>query len=210
MTSIISVAVMQARYYSITSSPIYEKRITNLAELLDSDVPIKFSEGLRLLFMFSVNNPKYAKILQRMEVLPDRDLAVNLKRAYHENFATVTDNGLLIMNPFLKNAMQVFEVYSFVTCFLVQKNHVLYEYFTNNLTTIVESGFVDKFVSEMKFKYSRHQYFKEENILVRLTVAHVEGPLFILGAGYIAAILGFFLEHTYFYYKSVRKGHKYI
>lgn len=201
---------MQAKYFSIISSPIYEKRITNLDQLLDSDVPIKSSEGLRLLFMFSGNNPKYTKILQRMEILPSRDLAVNLKRAYHENFATVTDTGLLIMNPYLKSAMQVFEVYSFVTCFLMQKNHVLYEYFTDNLTTIVESGFVDKFVSEMKFKYSRHQYFKEEHRLVRLTVTHVEGPLFILAGGYIAALLLFVSEHVHFYYKKLEKGRKII
>ncbi|KAJ8934703.1 hypothetical protein NQ318_008501 [Aromia moschata] len=122
--SLIISAIIQGRFYSSISSPIYENAITNLEQLIDSDIAIKFSGGLKIIFI----------------------------------------------------------------------KHVLYEYFDKTLQTIIECGFMEKFISAIKFKYSLQQYVNEESKIFQISMNHMEGPFLILIIGIILGWVAFSCE----------------
>ncbi|KAJ8981699.1 hypothetical protein NQ317_003420 [Molorchus minor] len=190
--SLILSAVIQGKFYSFISSPLYESQITNLEQLVDSKIPIKFSDGLKIIFMF--NGPTSDRVLKRYETLLNPDLLENSITAYNENFATVIDRGALIMNPSIIHKMQMFHLFSFETCFLVQSKHILFEYFDKTLQRIIECGFMEKMISDTKFHYSLKEYVKEENkkdnnSLILIVVDILQSPDSALKSLYIRRVI---------------------
>lgn len=178
--------------YSFLSKPPYEKPIENLKDLADTNMPLKYSDGMRVLF--DENDAVAREILNRGSSLQNKTFVSYAYQAYYNNYATIIEEGVLVLEPNLAEALQMFELHSFIMCYYMPKNHILYDYFDKVVHTIIESGCMDKIISEMKFYYANIRYiFKnEENSRVSLNQIGMAFLLLILG--YIISIFVFLME----------------
>ncbi|RZB39438.1 hypothetical protein BDFB_012735, partial [Asbolus verrucosus] len=144
-TSLLTSVVLEARLYDIFSNPVYENDVTDLEKLLSSDLPLKFPEGMAILFLFT--GPQNQRVF-------DTYIATNLslmgclnELITRKDFATIIDTGILVMRPNIKEIVNIFDIAYFQTVFYMKKHHELFEIFNAVIKRIVESGFsVDMFL----------------------------------------------------------------
>lgn len=187
--------MVQGKLFSFLSKPLYEKPIENLEELVDSNLQLKFIDGMRVLF--DENDRVHREILNRGAPLPNFTFMTYAYEAYSNNYAVIIEEGVLILQPSFRTVLQMFEIHNFIMCYYMPMNHILYEYFDKMVRRIIESGFLDKIVSEMKFNYANIGYVFEEKVFSKVSFDQIEIALFILLLGYILSITAFVLEIFY-------------
>lgn len=155
---------------------------------------------MRILFMD--NSTINQEILNRAIPLTNENDAF-LKYAYeahYNKYAVIIDQGVLILQPNLKNVLQTFEIHAFIMCYFMPKNHILHKYFDNTIRRIIESGFLDKIISEMKFFYSNKGYLRDQDDgISRVSLKQMEIAFFLLIFGYSIDIIVFLIELLYYY-----------
>nr|XP_023021753.1 glutamate receptor 3.1-like [Leptinotarsa decemlineata] len=193
--TLILAAIVQGKLFSFISKPPLEKPITNLEELAASDVPIKALEVTKRLFMFKDKTNDI--ILEKIEIL-EKVESLNIIAGYalKQNFATIVDDGVLILEPNFKKLMQYFTISNILMVFYMPFDHVLNEYFEKTLHRIVESGFFSQSISKWKHIYSlRSKIEEKEKTVFSIGVHQIESAFFVLAFGITSAFLTFILEH---------------
>jgi hypothetical protein len=184
--SLLTCVVLQARLYDIFSNPVYENDITDLDKLLDSRLPLKFSDGLAILFLFT--GPQNQRVFDtyigtNLTLMESLDQLINSK-----DFATIIDTGVLVMRPNIRNVVNIFDIAYFQTCIYMKKNHELFEILNEAVKKIVETGFVNKFVSDVRWQcFLRDRSNNEDNGFFELSLSHIQGAFMVLLYGQISA-----------------------
>lgn len=165
----------------------------NLKELIEANIPLKFSDGMRVLFL-DVNTVN-SELLKRGSPLENDSFLSHAYEAYQHNYAVIVDQGVLILNPNFKEVLQMFPIHSFTMCYFLPKNHVLYDYFDRTIRIIIETGFLDKIISEMKFHYTSTGDRFEKTESSKVSLKQMEMAFVLLIFGYILATCVFIIEY---------------
>lgn len=181
--------------YSFLSKPLYEKPILSLKELIDADFSLKFVDGMRVLF--DDTDPVNAEVLKRGAALSSGTFLSYAYEAHYNNYAVIIDQGVLILQPNLIEVLQMFPIHSFIMCYYMPTNHVLYEYFDGTIRRIIESGFLDKIISEMKFYYTNTGDIFEKKDFSKVSLKQMEMAFLLLIMGYILSICVLIIESIY-------------
>lgn len=190
--------VLQGRLYDILSNPIYENDITDLDKMLESGLPMVINEGTSVLFLFM--GPQNQRVFDTY-IPTNWSLLDSLDKLIREkNFATIIDTGCLIMRPTpkAKRSYNIFDIAYFQTCVYMRKYHELFEILNADTMNMVEMGFVEKFVSDTRWKY----YLEQEPIretsgdgdFFKFSFSHMEMAFYSLAVWFSLAILVLFGE----------------
>ncbi|EEZ99852.1 hypothetical protein TcasGA2_TC002634 [Tribolium castaneum] len=176
--SLLTCTILQGSLYDILKNPLYDNDITNLDKLLESGLPMKFTDGLSVLFIYNgaQNRRVFDKYIGMNVLLVEcLDLLISEK-----NFATVVDTGALIMRPNIRQSVNIFDIAYFQTVFYMRKCHELFNVFDRELKHIVESGFVDKFVSDMRWKCFLKYKTDYDHGALQFSLEHFQGGFMVL------------------------------
>lgn len=140
------------------------------------------------------DDPINREILRCATSLVDDSFVNYAYEAFYNNTAVIIDEGALILQPNLKQVLQMFEFHNFFICYYMPKNHILYEYFDKTIRRIIENGFLDKIISEMKFYYSNKGYIHETKERARVTLKQLEMAFILLLLGNTVGVVVFAVE----------------
>ncbi|CAH1119722.1 unnamed protein product [Phaedon cochleariae] len=200
---IITSAVTQGKLYSFISKPMYQKPITNVLDLLNSDIRVKTTDSVKLSFLFI--DKVHDALMNKIETVNTTQYFLDIAfDAYKDKFATIIDEGVFILQPSFKENMQHFIHLRYITTFYMPFNHVLFEYIDYITDRMVETGILEALISKWRFIYGTRNIIEERKIEPSYNFAQLEPALFVLSLGYAASSLVFLSEQLINYLHCFR------
>ncbi|CAG9838462.1 unnamed protein product [Diabrotica balteata] len=182
----------QAKMTSFSPLALYEKRIRNMDDLINSNIPVKMYASNTLSF------PKDSPLLKKTEVFPDSktDLDNVVVAASREGFATMWGKIGFINRPFLSETMDYFNVEPYQYGFYIPDNNIFYEEFVISIRRVIECGFLEalyrKYKTFFMFKY-KHAYLSHDTSVKR-DLNSCMFMFIVLFAGYCISLVVFGIE----------------
>lgn len=193
LVCMINCIIIQGKLFSIISVPVHERNINDIPTLLKSHLPIKFKEGISMLFFD--NKPESEEILRIFRPTNDSIPETADELVRKKDFATILDKIQLITKPSLGDLVTYIELVNFQVVYLFKKHHHLFEHLNFEIQRCIESGFMDRLVSSLKFKeLLQNEDYKKSYQAFKLTLEHLQGPCYILFVGLLLSTISFSAE----------------
>lgn len=201
--------VYQSKLTSILTQPLYDKQISNIEELLQSDLKLGLNLNIHSAFNNKTNIKEY-EIFKRSENC-DLSLKCLNRTAFKKDFAvtkakkiieiallkyyTEKDGTELIY--FFKNPL----MYLYIGTFFF-KGHPLYEQYNKYCKILFESGFIEKWFEDLKWETKIKLRLTDRPRNISVSLKHISGTFLVLFAGHGLSIIIFFFEIIYYKYMN--------
>ncbi|CAG9838463.1 unnamed protein product [Diabrotica balteata] len=189
---LLEITYRQAKSTSFSTISIYEKRVKNLEDLTESDIPVK------TLSSSSIVLPKKSPILKKIEYLSGDDtLLTDLSlKAARERFATIWGDIGFVSYPFLYELMDYFNIGMYELGFYMPKNHIFYEHLDLSVQRVVQCGFLEMLYGKYKnfFMLKHRNHYPSKDTSVKRDLKSCIYMFILLFAGYFVSLVAFGVE----------------
>ncbi|XP_050510631.1 uncharacterized protein LOC126887256 [Diabrotica virgifera virgifera] len=180
----------QTKITSFSTISLHEKRVRNIEDLIDSDIPVKSFRSSAMVL------PDNSPLLSKIEYLPDEPYENLTLRAAEERFATIWGEIGFVAHPFLYEVMDYFNLYMYQIGFYMPETHIFYEHFDLSMRKVIQRGFLEMLYGKYKhffmLKY-RHAY-PSKDLSVKKDLKSCMFMFIVLFAGYCVSLLVFGIE----------------
>lgn len=182
----------QGRLASLITNPPFKHSYKNLNELVDSNLIPMLS--YRKYVELSKNPTALGqKIVKKMETYNTTHSMINFVRN-HSKYYTMTFKSVYYLNG--TTDLQYVNSYHTIwteLCFGFKKGHPVFKLFNKAIVTLIESGFPNKWLEDIKIR-SKNEEFVNEDVVVVLTLEHVLCAFIISICGNAFSIIIFITE----------------
>lgn len=199
LTSLLLFTAYQSQLISILTKPLYEHQISNVGELLQTDLIIGY---VPTFYYNQLNLSKMQNSQLQISQCPLNELCLN-RTAFQKDMAAIkgvkftkyymlkyfTDlNGKELLVDLKDSSIPLLPKYCF------RRGFPLLEKISNICLLLHSNGLIDKWEKELFQSYYlvNNEYFQKP-----LTTEHLQGAFYLLLFGEIISILVFFLENIY-------------
>uniref|UniRef100_A0A6P7GU83 Uncharacterized protein LOC114346775 n=1 Tax=Diabrotica virgifera virgifera TaxID=50390 RepID=A0A6P7GU83_DIAVI len=184
----------QAKITSLSASSLYEKRIKNMEDLADSDIPFKTFPGL---VMFIPSNSQLQNKIAFLAETEENYKYLSIM-AYQQGFAAIWAESGLLVHPFLYEEMDYFQFITYTSGFFIPDHHIFYEQFHSSIKAVLEFGFLEALSRKYKHFYilqDRHTgIYQSKDKTVKRDLVSCMFMFIVLIAGYFVSLIVFGIE----------------